>query len=324
MFRSSFAARLNLETLGTRDVPAIFFNSATGVLDIEGTSNNDTAIVEERTDLFGAPTVDVRLVTVDAAGILHSEFRWFYLDDVTRIEFHGGDGNDVLAAASFRVLADGGSGNDRLSAIGQLSGGAGNDVIIATATSRRNVLDGGADNDVIIGSENSDTIHGGTGNDTIRGRGAQDFLYGDAGDDFIRAGAGDDWVYAGTGFDVVYGELGRDNLFGQADGDFIDGGDGADNIFGDALFPQADDGADWLLGGAGLDHIYAGGGNDFVDGGSDLVNDVIFLGPGRDTYAVYPIGYRDSAGHVVVVVAQDQFLDSGGEDIQITRPLRVV
>ena len=299
--RHANAARLNLEMLGDRDVPAIFFNPATGVLDIEGTSNDDTALIEERTDLFGAPTMDVRLVTLDAAGILHGEFRWFYIDDVARIEFHGGNGNDRLTATSFRVFADGGDGNDRLSAIGQLSGGAGNDVIIATATSRRNVLDGGADNDVIIGSENADTIHGGSGNDNIRGRGAQDFIYGDAGDDFIHAGAGDDWVYAGAGFDVVYGELGRDNLFGQADGDFIDGGDGNDNIFGDALFPQADDGADWLLGGTGLDHIYAGGGNDFVDAGSTSSTTWFSWGRAATPTRSHPIGYRDSTWRVVVV-----------------------
>ena len=62
-------------------------------------------------------------------------------------------------------------------------------------------------------------------------------------------------------------ENGRDNLFGQGNGDFIDGGAGNDNIFGDDFLPGATDGDDWLLGGVGLDHIYANGGNDYVDAG---------------------------------------------------------
>jgi Ca2+-binding RTX toxin-like protein len=323
MFRPN-ATRLSLEALAARDVPAILFNPATGVLNIDGTGGNDTVRIDHATNLFGAATIDVRLVSVGNDGILRSEFRWFYADDVSRIEFHGGEGNDVLDAPFFRVVAFGDGGDDRITAIGRLFGGAGNDVLTATASSGGNVLDGGTENDVLTGSNNADTLRGGAGWDVLRGRGGVDYLYGDDGNDTLRGGVGNDWAYGGAGDDAIYGEDGNDTLFGDAGGDFIDGAAGRDTIFGDGFLPAAADGNDWLLGGANLDHIYAGGGDDFVDGGLDMVHDVIFLGPGRDAFASYPIGHRDSSGGVFAIVAQDQFPDVSPEDVGVVQPLRVL
>src|SRR5262249_21669037 len=79
----SLRTALGVEVLDARHVPAIFFNAATGVLDIEGTSMNDTATIDPASTPFGDDTIDVRLVTRDGSGtVLADDFRWFYANDV--------------------------------------------------------------------------------------------------------------------------------------------------------------------------------------------------------------------------------------------------
>jgi Ca2+-binding RTX toxin-like protein len=297
--------RLNLETLDAREMPAVVVIQMNGDLIFNGTNSNDTVVIRPGMSITGEVTLEVRVTTSDWVGVLDDDTYLFGADEVTRIRFFGQAGDDVLDTPGMRMVAEGGRGNDRLIGRGR--------------------LDGGADNDTIVGSDAADTIRGGIGNDVIFGRGGADFLYGDADNDSIRAGPGNDYVYAGAGGDVIHGEAGRDILHGEAGGDFIDGGAENDTIFGDEFFPAATDGNDWLLGGVGRDQIYAGGGNDYADGGYDTAVDVIYLGPGRDRFTAYLIGYRDAAGRVFAVTVQDQTLDdSAREDTPIYQPLRVL
>ncbi len=70
---------------------------------------------------------------------------------------------------------------------GTLSGGTGDDLLIAGANGDR--LLGNAGNDMLIGGAGGDQIYGGTGNDTIFGGGGNDYLVGGSGaDNFVFTG----------------------------------------------------------------------------------------------------------------------------------------
>lgn len=177
--------------------------------------------------------------------------------DLETITMAGLDGNDTLivsANTTRDVILDGGDGDDTL------IGGGG-----------RDVLRGKAGDDTLIGNANDDELHGGDGNDTLKGSDGTDRLYGEKGDDVLHGGAGFDVLYGGDnndtlfadeGFlgDLLYGEAGDDILWGGDGKDVIDGGDGVDNLSGGA-------GDDVLMGGAGDDTIYGQSGHDVILGG---------------------------------------------------------
>lgn len=178
----------------------------------------------------------------------------------------------------------------------RLVGTPGDDVIIGN---------GGAD--TIAGRGGNDVIIGGPGNDTLRGQDGDDALCGGPGDDRITANAGSDRVAAGPGRDFVTSGS------GGADGDWIRGDGGRDEIVLDSYFRGRVDGgpggdviavrapltgrrtldtAPIVVGGSGPDVIssgpsargvyrfFAGTGDDEVSG--DAGTDVIDLGPGND------------------------------------------
>ncbi|GAB5447968.1 Hint domain-containing protein [Gymnodinialimonas sp.] len=96
---------------------------------------------------------------------------------------------------------------------------------------------------------------------------------------FINTG-NDDTIEGGAGADVIYGEEGNDSLDGGADNDTLFGGEGDDSIQGgtgqDSLI--GGQGSDTLVGGADADWIFGGSGDviDGGEGGDD--NDTLFLG----------------------------------------------
>ena len=151
-----------------------------------------------------------------------------------------------LAGGSDRLILDGTSGDDFVSAIGTtagrtsvvglpafvdvvnadpandeltINGLAGKDQIDAggAATAFRLVADGGA---------GADTLSGGTGADTLTGGDGNDFVEGRRGADVVNLGAGDDAVSlrAGDGRDTVEGEAGNDSVrfSGTSAGEQID------------------------------------------------------------------------------------------------------
>ncbi|HZN33903.1 MAG TPA: hypothetical protein VFB80_08785 [Pirellulaceae bacterium] len=208
----------------------------------------------------------------------------------------GGDGNDVLVGGSDADSLSGGDGNDQLlggmriasldaleadPSADTLSGGAGNDTIIADDGSFlplivRETIGG---NDVVRGGSGNDLIFSGFGNDNVQGQ---------SGDDTIAAGPGNDTVIGGWLIFVPFPPLGDGD-------DFINGGVGADLLYGDNFDPllppyvSLSGGDDELLGGDGDDTIYGQAGHDNLDGGADddalhggVGNDELTGGPGTD------------------------------------------
>jgi Ca2+-binding RTX toxin-like protein len=106
-------------------------------------------------------------------------------------------------------------------------------------------------------------FYGGDGNDTlIAGHKGNSVLSGDGGTDELVGGGGNDALFGGDGIDTLSGGEGNDLLSGGAGDDALDGG-------------------------AGRDLLLGGLGNDKLDGGgADGAIDVLFGGPGADTFIV--------------------------------------
>lgn len=108
----------------------------------------------------------------------------------------------------------------------EILGGAGDDVIDASATGIAVLVDGGAGNDSILGGSAADSLLGGAGDDT---------LFGGNGRDTLRGGDGNDYLNGGRDADQVFGDGGNDQVFAaDAARDTIDGGAGFDRAKGDA------------------------------------------------------------------------------------------
>lgn len=137
---------------------------------------------------------------------------------VERLDFHAGDGDDVLNLTdlSVPVHVDGGDGNDQITLAGLTANatvvaGAGNDRIDGQAVADDNVqltLLGGDGDDVLIGGDSptgsavGDRLEGGPGDDYLEGGRGRDSLFGGDGSDLFV------WV-AGDGTDLIEGGAGE-------------------------------------------------------------------------------------------------------------------
>jgi Ca2+-binding RTX toxin-like protein len=204
---------------------------------------------------------------------------------------NGGAGTDTASYAS-RTLAvtvnlnanaddgESGEGDKVVNDVENVTGGGGMDAL--TGSTSNNILDGGA---------NVDTINGGDGSDTLRGGAGADILNGGNGDDTFDEGSATnngDTMTGGAGIDLVNygartngvtiimdgttagGETGEGDKVGT-DVENLRGGDGADNITGNAL-------ENVLEGGDGVDTIRGLGADDAIDGDED--DDIIDCGDG--------------------------------------------
>ena len=191
----------------------------------------------------------------------------------------GSEFNDILVGTYGSNKLEGRGGSDRL------NGGGGNDE-----------LDGGAGNDWLIGGAGADTLTGGPGEDfalywysdtgvTVRLHtvlaqaskgghaegdtyaGRETVTYRDAKGNTLTVTVPDIEHLVGSDHDDVLAGDGRDN--------WLDGGAGADKLFG-----GPDGGDDVLAGGEGNDRLYGGKGNDTLEGGPG--NDQLNGGPDND------------------------------------------
>jgi Ca2+-binding RTX toxin-like protein len=185
----------------------------------------------------------------------------------------GGDGNDVVTAKNALV------GGNRLALVGS----NGNDTLVGSKGS--DTLRGGAGNDNLRGDDGNDLMLGGLGIDVINGQGGNDTLFGDEVADTIsgaNSGSGDSML-GGDGNDVMSGGGGNDTMNGDDGNDSIRGNDGADIISGgmgnDALF--GDINTDVLSGGAGNDTLDGGRNDDTLNGNAG--NDRILGDHGNDS-----------------------------------------
>ncbi len=111
------------------------------------------------------------------------------------LAIYGGQGDDILNGGSAKDAIYGLGGNDRI------DGKAGDDYLVGgygllgeTASSRGDVLIGGAGNDTLIGSSGNDELDGGSGDDNLRGMNGDDKLTGGPGQNSYDGGAGNDRI----------------------------------------------------------------------------------------------------------------------------------
>lgn len=163
---------------------------------------------------------------------------------------------------------------------GRMILGNGQDVVYGS--SQTDIVYADNDEDRVIAFDGDDEIYGSYGEDDLRGGGGADEIYGGFDDDDLHGGSGNDILYGGQGEDVIDGVSGHDTIFGGSEADVIDGGSGNDRITGGT-------GADDLDGGTGLDFLRGEEGDDKVDGGASedtlsggAGNDNMFGGTGAD------------------------------------------
>jgi len=111
-----------------------------------------------------------------------------------------------------------------------------------------------------------------------------------AGDDFVDGGNGDDDITTDAGEDIVYGGQGNDNIDSGFDADYVYGQNGNDQILSGR-------GDDKVFGGNGVDFINLEAGNDraYGQGGDDTIlggNGADFIDGGADDD--YLVGHADS------------------------------
>ncbi len=232
-----------------------------------GTGNDLIAGFAGRDSLFGEDGDDVLFGDV-TEGAIGSGTTGIY----TFPEFHaadyldGGAGNDVL-------IGDGGAD--------ELHGGTGADILIGDESSLdeswhgADYLDGGADDDELYGYGKDDVLYGGAGNDYLEGD-SSTVAFAVHGNDYLDGGDGNDHVQGDGGDDTLFGGDGDDQLFGDADdvpvefqgNDFLSGGAGNDYLRGYG-------GDDYLFGGEGTDLMEGGEGDDyyFADALDEIVDD---------------------------------------------------
>src|SRR4051794_14237204 len=212
--------------------------ATTGVLDITGTSGNDTLAVA-----LSGTNVGVKLNTASPQIFAASKVKAIHVnagignDRVTigvslpGAVVHGADGNDTLTGGSANDTLYGDNGNDSLlggNGNDTMDGGAGNDTLSgqggfdtadyrSAASAIRLTMDKVAnDGRVAIGEKDNvldaEQLLGGIYNDTITGDAGFNQIYGGAGNDEVHAGGGNDDVHGGPRSAKAYGGGGQETL----------------------------------------------------------------------------------------------------------------
>ena len=240
----------------------------------------------------------------------------------------GGAGFDVAdygaRAAPLMLGADGtagdgepGEGDDLAAAVEGLRGGAGADVLAATAQFDGE-LAGGAGDDVLTGGAGDDALFGGDGDDALAGNGGDDVALpadpdggapSDAGADAFAGGPGADTIdYGGRIAPVTAmldglandGESGEGDAVG-ADVEVLVGGRGPDVLTGSGAAERilGGAGADTIDPGAGVDDVRAGDGDDTIRAQDGSAEPVV-CGVGTDTLAADGDDLRDGCERVTL------------------------
>ncbi len=187
----------------------------------------------------------------------------------------------------------GGTGND------QLLGMTGDDTL--NGDDGDDVVSGNDGNDNISGGIGNDTLHGGNDNDILDGGGNNDELYGGAGNDILLGGTGNDFFDGGAGTDTAsfagyttYVNVDLSNTAAQNTREGTDTFINIENLIGtdfnDTL--QGDSNTNQIDGGLGADNIWGNGGADVLNGedgddnffvqGTDAFDDTFNGGAGFD------------------------------------------
>lgn len=244
----------------------------------------------------------------------------------------GSAGNDLLldhyqAAYWWDAYSPGqalGAGRGRVEDVNDsdhLSGGAGNDVLMATEGD--DLLYGGAGDDILTewslhadsdlsawvaadeSHSNRDQMYGEEGDDRLYAHADKNILHGGAGDDQLYAGESDDRLSGGGGNDWLYGDVYRERVsqagVNTSTGAYVNGSNTNDvTNYGD----------DVLNGGQGVDYLFGTGGNDDLIGG--IGADWLF---GDETAGAYTFA-ADTHGddHLFGEQGNDNLYGNGGAD----------
>ena len=222
----------NLTLLGTADINGTG-NASANVLTGNSGNNilNGAGGVDTASYANATAGVTVSLTTVGAQNTVGAG-----TDTLVSIEnLTGSNQADTLTGNTVANVLSGGGGNDTLVATTDnvrdtLDGGAGTDTAdYSTSTAGLTVNLGGAapivvggtgttaaTSDVIVSVENITT---GSGADTISGSNAVNTLNGGGGADIINGDGGADIIVGGAGTDTISGGTGQDTLTGGADKD---------------------------------------------------------------------------------------------------------
>ena len=294
MKRNTLRARLAIDTLERRDVPAFLgptidwddlvfeqvgydygsITLANGIVKVEGTDANDVIKVQkyepvlsqffssggDSNSIFNS----IQITISDEQGNLkhdaqgNSLSRFYSPSAFSLIEVNAWGGNDRTVNLTDKTMVhSGGNGNDTM------QGGSGMDI-----------LNGGYGDDFLYGGDGGDQLYGGPGKNFMRGEGGNDYMLGGDEKDSMGGGSGDDRMFGEGGMDEMMGGDGNDSMFGGADFDIVIGEANDDTIHGD-------DGNDILSGGTGNDKLYGDAGNDDLQGFAG--NDGLFGGAGKNT-----------------------------------------
>ncbi len=205
----------------------------------------------------------------------------------------GGAGNDVLVGGGGTDTLDGGAGAGDVADFSAATGALTIDLSIPAVTGGgldgTMLIDiegavGGAGNDILIASASGGTLTGGSGDDSVEASNFNDTLDGGANSAFGRDTLSYDRALAGVnvnlslttaqitggsgtdvirGFEKLEGSSFNDTLTGDAGNNEIQGRSGNDLMSGLA-------GADSLIGGEGNDTLIGGAGADVLDGSADI------------------------------------------------------
>ncbi|MDP1572723.1 MAG: Ig-like domain-containing protein [Pseudomonadota bacterium] len=161
------------------------------------------------TDFSGA--TDLVNETLGLAGVASAAF------DSSIDTLHIG----VAAAATLTVAGDVVAGSSTSGSVVLMSGGSSVTLAGGSLTGSLDgsviTFDDGSVLKTNIGAKG--TLSGGTGDDLLIAGANGDRLLGNAGDDLLIGGAGNDQIYGGTGADTIYGGGGNDYLVGGAGAD---------------------------------------------------------------------------------------------------------
>jgi Ca2+-binding RTX toxin-like protein len=192
---------ITLDGFGGNDTLTINMPSWSGQASIHGGAGNDRLTAHIATgpgsyaSLFGEESNDV------LTGSTETDF------------FFGGDGVDTVVAqgnVDFTLTDESltGLGTDALDSVerANLTGGAGNNTLDASAFSGNVTLQGLGGDDTLIGGSGNDSLYGGAGKDTLEGGDGNDYLDGghDGVADVLVGGSGADFFKRDSVFTIGF------------------------------------------------------------------------------------------------------------------------
>lgn len=268
--RAGLTRRLASEQLESRHLMAAAVTlDADHVLHLEGTSGNDTILIETtviRNSTSGLGLFAIHASVRDQDGhVVEGTFPMAAVDQIM-VECLRGDDHATNNTAKPSTM-HGGLGWDTL------SGGSGPDKLYGSDSydgteldGTLNLLQGNGGNDELYAGRTGDILDGGDGDDKLYGGSGEDSLWGGADQDFIQGGPGDDQISGGGGNDILYGEDGNDQIWGDGGNDKVHGGNGDDTCMGGA-------GTDLVTGGEGWDSLW---GDDYNANNSNTIDTIYF------------------------------------------------